>query len=90
MKQVYEKPMVAIESFALSQSISACSGTKIGLNSSQCVMNDSDSTYWMKVYAAQGWFLSTPDDCTKSAKGMSFEDGVCYHTSSASVTFAST
>lgn len=78
MKKTYEKPMVAIENFILSQAISACETIKINHGSAACVLQDPDSGKWMLTFAIQGYFI---DGCKPSAEGMTDNDGICYHTS---------
>lgn len=87
MKKTYEKPLVAVENFVLSQAISACD-IKIGLKNSQCVINDVDSTSHMVNYAATGWFLNTY--CTNTAVDTDNDDKMCYHTSTGYGAFTST
>ena len=64
MKKVYEKPMLAVEYYQLTQTIAACE-TKISMLNSECVINDSDSTDIMKDLAWGGWFADASN---------------CYHT----------
>lgn len=77
MKRQYEKPLIAIEHYELTQSIAACS-RKIGFLNSQCVINDPDATTQMKSLAAANWF--TNGYCAKSVIEGSDENGICYHT----------
>lgn len=77
MKKTYQKPHMAVELFALTQSIASCN-IKIGSTDSDCVIADSSSTGPMKDFAYSGWFLS--GSCTESAEGMEDTDGICYHT----------
>lgn len=80
MKKAYEKPMVAIENFILSQAISACDNIKVNHGNAACVLQDPDSNTkkWMVTFAKQGYFI---DGCDLNASGMDTEDGICYHTS---------
>lgn len=88
MKKTYEKPLVAVENFVLSQAISACD-IKIGPNgSSSCVMNDDDSTDKMYSYAKEKWFIEGV--CEVTAYDTNTGDKVCYHTSTGIGAFTST
>lgn len=78
MKIPYEKPMLAVERYELTQSLADCS-TKIGLLDSDCVKNDSDSTPAMKDLAIN-WESFLPGYCVDPVKTNSNENGVCYHT----------
>lgn len=77
MKKTYQAPEMAVEFFAMTQSIASCD-TKIGYTDSQCVLNDGSSTDQMKDFASMGWFLS--GYCTEHAENMDGMDGICYHT----------
>lgn len=78
MKKPYEKPMIAIEYYSLTQSISSCSGIKINFINADCVLKDPDSTNEMKNWAYRFGFLS--DACRIDMSGYK-SDTVCYHTS---------
>lgn len=78
MKMVYEKPMMAVEYYQLTQAIAACS-TKIGFLSSDCVKNDPDATSGMKDLAWDGWFADTAN-CEDAVSSESGDDKICYHT----------
>lgn len=83
MKRRYEKPMLCIEHYALTQTIAACSGIKIkdGPGTGyEDVLNDPDATNTMKTMARRGGFLTTSDGCRISLVGTTDTDGVCYHT----------
>ncbi|MBQ7345515.1 MAG: hypothetical protein IJW45_05575 [Oscillospiraceae bacterium] len=84
MKIAYEKPMVAVERYELSQTISACI-TKIGLMDSACVLVDPDAPREMKSLAVGQWFTGA---CKNYMSGGQSSDGVCYHTN-ANATFNS-
>ena len=60
----YEKPMVAVERYELSQTITACI-TKI------------DAPREMKSLAVGKWFTS---QCDNFMRGGQSSDGICYHT----------
>lgn len=81
MKMKYEKPMVAVERYALSQSIASCA-VKVGINgSNQCIIDNGQSLggMWSMAYAA-GYFASVTGGCQNIANiGQDF-GGVCYHT----------
>lgn len=77
MKKPYEKPILAVEYYQLTQAIASCA-TKIGLYDSNCVLKDPDSTSQMKEFAAIGWFNA--GYCMESASGMDGFDSICYHT----------
>ena len=78
MKIPYEKPMMAIERYALTQSIADCA-KKIGFMDSACVLKDPDSTGEMKDLAYDNGFLA--GYCSDPVEGgQDDSDGVCYHT----------
>ena len=77
MKKTYTTPTIVVEHYELTQSIAACA-TKIGMNDSACVFNDSDSTVQMKDMA-NGFFFRE-GFCDFAAIGTDEYDGVCYHT----------
>lgn len=89
MKKAYEKPMVAVENYELSQAISACENIKIGFANAKCVLNDPDSTKWMKVFAVANYFLNSEACPQFHPYGMESNDKICYHTSTGSVVFTS-
>lgn len=86
MKIKYEKPLVAVERYELSQAIAACV-LKIGPSGSQyCIMTDPQTPDDMRDVIIQEGLFAT--DCGASAsEGMTF-DGICYHTN-ANATFVS-
>lgn len=87
MKRQYEKPMLYVEHYSLTQSIASCGGT-IKIYSSSAVpgnsdvLNDPDATYYMIDWAKKGGFLSGGDGCAIKLNGYTDRDGVCYHTNS--------
>ena len=86
MKMKYEKPMVAVEHYELSQSIASCV-IKIGPNgSNNCIRTDADTPPQMRSWAASGWFVDNTCGAMVNI-GQTF-DGICYHTQ-ASATFQS-
>ncbi len=80
LKMKYEKPMLAVEYYQLTQAIASCV-TKIGFNDSNCVLKDEDATWQMKDLAYVGFFTDNLlSGCGLSAEGMDGYDGICYHT----------
>ena len=78
MKKHYERPVLMVERFELTQRLSNCA-VMIGLNDRACVMQDEDSNIIMKNLAAMGYFAG--EFCISSPEGMDFDDGMCYHIS---------
>lgn len=92
MKLTYQKPLVAVERFELSQSIAACS-IKIALSSNACVRRDVDTPDEMRsiafsypMYFAQGCDQAGGYDVIASSDFNN--DLLCYHTQT-SATFTS-
>ena len=86
LKTKYEKPMVVVDRYALSQAIAGCS-IKVGLADRGCFLTDGDVTQQMKSYAYYGWFVDTTgsNPCTiRVEAGHTYStdggDGFCYHT----------
>ena len=77
MKMPYEKPMMAIERYELTQSIATCE-LKIGFWDSQCVMKDPDATNSLKSLAYAGTFIE--GYCNEPYTDGDNTDGLCYHT----------
>lgn len=86
MKLNYEKPMVAVEHFALTQSIAGCS-IKIGFGSNACVQSDSDTPPEMRTLAIQ-YPMYFAENCNEAGHfdvindyvpGVT-QDQLCYHT----------
>ena len=77
MKKPYQKPMFAVEHYALTQTVSSCAGIKINHTNALCVLEDPDSTNTMINWAHHQGFIS---DCTKDLSGNRY-DSICYHTS---------
>lgn len=98
MKKQYEKPLMAVERYTLTQTIANCA-LEIGYNSADCVKADVDATPHMKDLAWDatsggiGWF--NDNSCAQQISeyinitGSTGEDGVCYHTN-ANAAFGST
>ncbi len=82
MKMKYEKPMIAVENFELSQAIAACV-TKISFNNHICVQEDPDAMEFWGL-AHQGYFT---ENCKFSADSPE-NDSICYH-SAVSLIFTS-
>ena len=78
MKKAYKKPLVAMESFGVTQMLTTCS-LLIGFGDENCVLNDMHSTDNMKDLAYDGFFNA--GDCDWYPDHLDFDDGVCYHTS---------
>jgi len=84
MKKCYEKPMLAIEHYSLTQSIAGCTGIKIkGKGSSADVLADPDATNQMKSLASAFGFISA-GGCLRPLDGYTESGGVngdtiCYH-----------
>ena len=78
MKLKYEKPLIAVEQYALSQAIAACP-TQVGYNDNICMANDEDVPLLMREMAATGMFGE--GRCVETATDVGFDDKVCYHTS---------
>jgi hypothetical protein len=86
MRMKYEKPMVAVDRYALSQAIAGCS-IKVGLSDRGCFLTHDDVTPQMKGYAYYGWFVDTTgtNPCSIHVEaGHTYTtdsgDGFCYHT----------
>lgn len=78
MKMEYQKPMVAVEHYKLSQSIAAC---VIQINSldNACVVDDDDTPPEMRstaIYYPE--YFST--GCIENAAYVQDNDSICYHT----------
>lgn len=86
MKRRYQKPMMAIERYALTQTIASCSGIKIAsstpgqMPTQQDILNDPDVTNAMRNWIRRGGFLGVDLGCRVSVIGQTDSDGVCYHT----------
>ena len=78
MKKAYERPVLLVERFELTQRLSNCS-LLIGLTNSACVLKDTDSTIPMRNMAQAGYF--TAGNCDWYPMHQDADDGVCYHTS---------
>lgn len=79
MKKKYEKPLIAVENYVLSQAIASCS-TRIGFNSSACVFDDEDAPAGFRNLAGIGYFTAD-GKCYLEPKITDMFDSICYHTS---------
>ena len=79
MKKKYERPVIEVENFQLTQQIASCSGVKINLTSGDCVLNSPYATEEMRRYAMVGFFMDN-DTCMPISVGMDDMDGICYMT----------
>lgn len=82
MKKRYEKPMLAVEHFSLTQAIAGCVLKIKGTGSSRDVLADPDATNQMKSLASAGGFISA-GGCLRPLDGYTEtgKDGdmICYH-----------
>lgn len=84
MKKPYIKPVFAVEKFALTQQIAACSALKINMQTSSCVLDNTDMAdmaipgyFDMVTLAADGYFW----ECIKKPAQDHDSDLLCYYTS---------
>ena len=75
----YEKPLIAVENYVLSQAIASCE-IKIGFVNSACVLNDVDAPDGCKRLAGIGYFTAD-GKCTYQPNITDVYDNICYHTS---------
>lgn len=78
MKKQYEKPLIAVENYMLTQAIASC-GTKISATNSQCVIDDPDAPDGFRNLASAFGYFSA--GCLTQPSMDSVEDNICYHTS---------
>lgn len=78
MKKPYRKPMLAVEHYSLTQSISSCVGIKINSVNAECVLKDPDSPNDMINWAHRNGFIGNA--CATDLSGYR-NDTMCYHTS---------
>ena len=87
MKMKYEKPLVAVERYELSQAIAGCV-IKIGPSGTRtCIRTDADTPAVIRSRANDGYFADItclPLDGFMVTPGTQF-DGVCYHTSASAI-----
>lgn len=79
MKKKYEKPLIAVENYMLTQAIASCE-TKIGFLDSACVIDDVSAPDGFRNLAYGGMFT---DQCDYAPKIGDKFDNICYHTSAA-------
>ena len=81
MKMKYEKPMVAVDFYQLTQAIAGCY-IKVNYTSSGCILESPNTTLDHKAYASIGYFVE--GSCIISTvPGTTYDganDGICYHT----------
>ena len=77
MKKKYERPVIEMERFQLSQQISSCGAIRINLTNAACVLESASATDEMKSLAHVGFFM---DGCDLQATGMEDNDGICVMT----------
>ena len=77
MKMKYEKPMVAVDLYQLTQSIAGCS-ISVGFINSGCFLESPNVPPQMKAFAANGWFVDGSCD-VHTVAGTTY-DGMCFHT----------
>lgn len=77
MKKKYERPVIEMERFQLTQQISSCGAIKINLTNAACVQESASATDEMKRLAYAGFFM---DGCSLKATGMEDSDGFCVMT----------
>lgn len=87
MKMKYEKPLVAVERYELSQAIAGCV-IKIGPSGSRtCIRTDADTPSIIRSRANDGYFAD--NTCLPMAPFMvtpgSQFDGICYHTQASAI-----
>ena len=81
VKKIYEKPMIAVEHYALTQTIASCE-SKVNATGVACLPDE-----W-KNLGSVGYFYNGYESCKQYPEGMDKYDKICYHTSS-STAFAS-
>ena len=79
-KLKYEKPLIAVEQYALSQAIASCP-TQIGYNDYVCIATDDDVPPEMQSLAAVGAFGIGRCNDDWASMGLDEYEGVCYHKS---------
>ena len=73
MKKKYERPVIEMERFQLTQQISSCGAIRINLANAECVLESASATDEMKNLAHVGFFM---DGCKLQATGMEDNDGI--------------
>lgn len=77
MKKKYERPVIEMERFQLTQQISSCGAIRINLTDAQCVLESATATEEMKRLAHAGFFM---DGCHLIPTDMDDLDGICVMT----------
>lgn len=77
MKKQYERPVIEMESFQITQQISSCGSMKINLTNGECVLKSNFATPEMRRLAIAGFFV---DGCDLAVTGMDVGDGYCVMT----------
>lgn len=92
MKMKYEKPLVAVDRYELTQSIAGCDHIKVNAAGYMCFLVDTDIPIEIKSFAIGGvWFAdnSCTNQVVQGVQGIQAEnaghnpilyDGICYHT----------
>ena len=78
MKKQYERPVIEMEDFQITQQITSCGSMKINALSAECVLESRFATAQMRRLALAGSFLD--NSCAKSVVGMDVGDGICVMT----------
>ena len=81
MKKKYEKPLIAVENYVLTQTIADC-GVKIGFADSDCVIDDNDAPRGFRDLANIGYFTASGCDYEPPSNPDGY-DKICYHTQAA-------
>lgn len=81
MKLKYEKPLIAVEHYELSQAIAACE-IAVGFYNDECIAQDKDVPEEVRDLAKYTYFF---DACDLPVKDMEITDKVCYHTSASTL-----
>ncbi len=79
MKKQYERPVIEMERFQLTQQISSCGAVKINLMDGACVLASPSATEAMRRLAYMGFFMDE-GACALVATGMEDGDGICVMT----------
>lgn len=83
MKKKYEKPLIAVENYVLTQTIADC-GVKIGFADRYCVIDDNDAPRGFRDLASIGYFTASGSGCFfEPSSNQDGYDKICYHTQAA-------
>ena len=88
MKMKYEKPMVAVERYELSQSIASCAIKMGPSGTNYCILNNTVGLEEMRDWAYHGYFTGSAGGCDFTPDIDQEFDGICFHTQ-ATATFIS-